>query len=898
MVSNSWGLQWGPHDGTGDFTDVIATYFNPNQTNHVCLFAASNDAGNSKDNEGGGYHVLGTASSNNPLRTIIRSATYTNTDGGYYNTGPIANVWCRSTNVSSMGCKIYVLDAKTGAVKTSVTVNPTTRGVTVSGLSNYFEGTLKAYKDYVEGSDKTQILLYTSGLETLSYSTTTKNGKSYYMSNYTLAVEFYPTSGSAAIDVWGGDYCYFTNHLTTQGYNWKAGSDDMCVSDEATDPNVISIGAYVSKNVIKDYNGTTHNYSSEFTVDDIAYFSSYATANESPTGLQYPWITAPGARIVAGVNHYSSDYISGDFVDDRVNSNTTYPYAAMDGTSMATPTAAGIVALWMQAAKEVNKTITTEYIKEVMQQTAINDYYTTTGPNNSHFGHGKIDALAGIKYILGATTEPTLIATPTTVSFNGYTTQTYTQTVRVRGLNLEGNITASLNDPSHVYSINKTSFTAAEAQNGVDVIITWSPVAGGQTNATLTLSSAGVDNVVVSIQGTAEVAIPTITANVSELTFSGKINQASTKTFNVTGQFINQDVTVTLNDPSNVFTVSTNTIAASALQQGVNVTVTFNSDSEGTFTGTITLASQGAESVTINLSGTATAGGTADDVYLNIANYQSIDAAGWRKALVDTLYKYTEYKDDKVAWLTLPVYGAVVGAKYSPGSSTFGGGHPQKWMETNLSTTSGYSGGTQADWESKIAEGTPYFGNKTYFTKDNAPVLGDGNKNGSKLFSTTFYVSNITAVNLLGYYNCRYSSSYYPTYLRVYECQMNDNGTLEVVSTSVRKHDYSTPYSTADLTLDGLDASKIYKVEAGVYRGYLYEIAFQTPLAVTIIGDVNRDGIVNVTDVVAIVDIILEDDFTPPYIWPSYDHEAADINGDGIINVTDAVSLVDIILEE
>ena len=49
---------------------------------------------------------------------------------------------------------------------------------------------------------------------------------------------------------------------------------------------------------------------------------------------------------------------------------------------------------------------------------------------------------------------------------------------------------------------------------------------------------------------------------------------------------------------------------------------------------------------------------------------------------------------------------------------------------------------------------------------------------------------------------------------------------------------------------------------------------------------------------VAIVDIILEDDFTPPYIWPSYDHEAADINGDGIINVTDAVSLVDIILEE
>ncbi len=347
-----------------------------------------------------------------------------------------------------------------------------------------------------------------------------------------------------------------------------------------------------------------------------------------------------------------------------------------------------------------------------------------------------------------------------------------------------------------------------------------------------------------------------------------------------------------------MFTVSTNTIAASALQQGVNVTVTFNSDSEGTFTGTITLASQGAESVTINLSGTATAGGTADDVYLNIANYQSIDAAGWRKALVDTLYKYTEYKDDKVAWLTLPVYGAVVGAKYSPGSSTFGGGHPQKWMETNLSTTSGYSGGTQANWKGKIAEGTPYLGNESYFTSDNARVLGTGNKSGTTLYSATYYVSNTTAVKLLGYFNGKNSSSSYPTYLRVYECQMNDNGTMVAASEPVKKYDYYTSNSTADLTVDGLDASKIYKVEAGVYRGYLYEIAFQTPLAVTIIGDVNRDGIVNVTDVVAIVDIILEDDFTSPYIWPSYDHEAADINGDGIINVTDAVSLVDIILEE
>ena len=73
---------------------------------------------------------------------------------------------------------------------------------------------------------------------------------------------------------------------------------------------------------------------------------------------------------------------------------------------MATPTAAGIVALWFQAAKEVGKVMTNEDVKEVMRLTATNDYYTTQGPNASHFGYGKINALAGIKYILEPHTLP------------------------------------------------------------------------------------------------------------------------------------------------------------------------------------------------------------------------------------------------------------------------------------------------------------------------------------------------------------------------------------------------------------------------------------------------------------------------------------------------------------
>ncbi len=512
VVSNSWGSQYGPHDGTGDFADVVNQYFGDNYPNHIVLFAASNDAGKSKDSEGGGYYLSGTASSSSPLQSILRSASYSNTDAGYYYYGVMANAWARSTSVSKLACKIFVLDSSTGSVKTSVTV--TSQG-TVSGLSSYYSGTLYAYFDYIS-SDKTQLMLYTSGLTSKSTSTTTKNGSTYYKSNYTLAVAFYPTSGSCTIDAWGGSYGYFTNHLSTSGYTWKAGSDDMSVSDEATLANVISVGAYVSKNQVTDYNGTNHNLSGTYTAGDIAYFSSYAKAGSGPNGTQYPWISAPGATVVSAVNHLhtSGGYIDNTYADYgmyRVNSNTTNPYGSMEGTSMATPVAAGIVALWLQAASEAGKSLTVNGVKDVMKQTAINDSYTTTGSNASHFGQGKIDALAGIKYIVGESSTPTPATTPVltastaSLSFEGYTGKSYQKTFTVTGTDLEGAVSVSLTDANGIYSVSPTSISASAAAAGATVTVSYAPTAAGQTSASIKLTSTNADAVTIALAGTAQV---------------------------------------------------------------------------------------------------------------------------------------------------------------------------------------------------------------------------------------------------------------------------------------------------------------------------------------------------------------------------------------------------------
>ena len=74
----------------------------------------------------------------------------------------------------------------------------------------------------------------------------------------------------------------------------------------------------------------------------------------------------------------------------------------MSGTSMATPYMSGICALWLEA----DPTLTHTQIRDIAQSTAISDsycttdnYYTQQGDGNQA-GAGKVDAYAGLKYIL------------------------------------------------------------------------------------------------------------------------------------------------------------------------------------------------------------------------------------------------------------------------------------------------------------------------------------------------------------------------------------------------------------------------------------------------------------------------------------------------------------------
>ncbi len=946
VISLSLGSHEGPHDGTGTIASIVDQYAG---NNHIIVYAASNDGMRAAGFDGadGGMYASGTSSSSKPMLVNVQR-NFSNADGNVEMLYPTITAYARTAGVPT-SLKFHVVNVNTGAVvySSSAYTSSTTIDLTgSSGLAAYYRssssysnqygdaGKIRITRTQDSNNNKYYWQIYAPIMLSTSYAD--NDGDGVYNSNYAFCVSVYPTNtnSSTIIDMWENTYCWFGTDLTlsssaSNSYNLVQGNDECSISDNACYSKVISVGAYVTKNSITDYNGTTHDFSDEYpNIGDHASFSSWQSAGYGPLGTALPHINAPGARIVAGVNHYHTasvddySYWSDDYISDLVVNNTNYPYAAMEGTSMATPCVSGIVAQWLQACVEAGKTPTPDYIKEVMAATWDTDEWTNGTGAGAHgaktFGtHGKINALKGIQYILGCSGGAKITATPTEVAFGeSYVGATSpTKKFNVKGVNLNGPITATLSDANGVFSIDATTVSQSQAAAGKDITVTFTPQAAGNYTATVTLTSTGAESVTVTITGTGKVYVPELITDPEQLTMETKRGVTATKTFSVLGanltgpvtalltdpngafridktsitqadaeegcditvtftprDFLDysatvtlssagansatvtitgkvlepeiilepeslaftagvsetvsksilvmggnlyDDIAVTLTDPSGVFAVDKTSITQAEAEEGINLNVTFVTDYEGDYEGAIVLSSLYCEDITIPLTASVSDGGTASDAYLNIAKYATISDAGWNTTYVNTLYKYTEYEQANVAWLTLPVYGAWSSIYYSPKA--------QNWIKTNVTNTSNkYAGKT---WNSN----GELLGSSTYFTSASARVMGYNAWNNYTQETFTFYVTNTTAVKLLGLGQNRASSSY-PASLKVYECTKNADGSLTDGTTAVKSYTNSATSGTFVLSATDLDESKIYKVEAATYRSYLCEIAFCTPL--------------------------------------------------------------------
>lgn len=207
---------------------------------------------------------------------------------------------------------------------------------------------------------------------------------------------------------------------------WTKGNGDIAFSSSICNDAVISVGSYITRTGWNTREGKDVSYPpSPFTgkVQQIGEISDFSSWGTDDNGKPYPTIIAPGQGVISAANNY--DYST--FIEDDTNPGGAEPnpdsnqaniflienvekhnrrnwYILEQGTSMSCPHAAGIIALWLQA----KPSLTVNDIKSVLKETCVNDTWTTEvanipSGNKIQAGYGKIDALAGLKKILGTT---------------------------------------------------------------------------------------------------------------------------------------------------------------------------------------------------------------------------------------------------------------------------------------------------------------------------------------------------------------------------------------------------------------------------------------------------------------------------------------------------------------
>ncbi len=103
----------------------------------------------------------------------------------------------------------------------------------------------------------------------------------------------------------------------------------------------------------------------------------------------------------------------------------------------------------------------------------------------------------------GMSTEPRILVSPDELNMECYAGETTTATFNVVGERLSDDITVALNDTNGVFTVDATTIAVVDSAANVTVTVTYAPQAAGTHNATITLSSDGVESKVVTLKGTA-----------------------------------------------------------------------------------------------------------------------------------------------------------------------------------------------------------------------------------------------------------------------------------------------------------------------------------------------------------------------------------------------------------
>ena len=438
VISVSVSNRYGAHDGNDRISKAVAETVGPG---HIFVIAAGNEGSRN-------YYTGGPATTEKPLNMVIGSQeSGLNTDNTYFYRSAWLDTWVRARNTRGL-VKFHIFDRYNKRIVWESDYIKTYTRITTHDpeISQYFEyvpsvdtiGYMYGLISLSPTSMKYEIQTFVHNLRNKEY---TIDSDGQYHGRYHIGISIYAPQilyprqpDSIYVDSWsvqgvrlaynGEVYVDVPSEegdsVTTQAITgfYTMPSNEACIGPYAVNDSTISTGAYVAKKYFFSLPDQTTVYDNMgYSLGGLYSVSGYQSPGSGPTGAHLPTITAPGYFVVSAVSRFSyfNTNNGGRGHRDLVIRENGNLWGVMSGTSMAAPTVAGIIAQWLQ----IDPNLSPSDVKNVIAQTAIKDNFTQ-GNNSVRFGpNGKIDAMAGVQYLLSLQ-EPVVEVLPGDVDGNGY----------------------------------------------------------------------------------------------------------------------------------------------------------------------------------------------------------------------------------------------------------------------------------------------------------------------------------------------------------------------------------------------------------------------------------------------------------------------------------------------
>ena len=411
---------------------------------------------------------------------------------------------------------------------------------------------------------------------------------------------------------------------------------------------------------------------------------------------------------------------------------------------------------------------------------------------------------------------------------------------------------------------------------------------------------------------------PTITTSALNMAIESYAEKSATQVLSVFGYYLDHDVTVTLDDPNGVFSIDVNHIALSEVESGKDITITYAPQEVGTHNATITLSSENAEDVVVNIVGTSVFE-THDPVMLE-ANEEYIHLTGFRADWTD------ETPAKNVESYTLEVATKAITALLG---------------ETDWSDLTSQSSSVISHWQDYFPEGWEYQGSQL-FTGNGCLQLGSGGAIISPEYDLTGY-DKVTVKMRAQCYNSWWNSgvtistslqsvhvdlaTQYTDYVFVLDCTDIERITIrgdyypnnygQIESIQIYAGDASEPTKLRDVNeegdatyrlISGITPDKFYTVKNLTAGGtFFFRVkahytddtwsAWSKAKTVTLHGnaehqpgDLDHSGNVNMDDLTALINLLLTSDPGASCVT------CADVDENGNVGMDDLTELINMLL--